>query len=43
MTDQEMIKGILNRKGWKNYSNLDRLIVPIIENSPQEFMLIVNF
>lgn len=40
--DQEMIKGIINQKTGKNYSNFDRLVVPIIENSAQEFMLIVS-
>lgn len=43
ISDQEMIKGILTRKKWTHLSNFDRLIIPIIENQPQLFMLIVKF
>uniref|UniRef100_A0A7E4UPX3 Aldolase_II domain-containing protein n=1 Tax=Panagrellus redivivus TaxID=6233 RepID=A0A7E4UPX3_PANRE len=40
ITDQEMIKGILNRETLKAYSNQHRLQVPIIENATQEYMLL---
>ena len=36
-----MIKGVWNRQTNSNYSNIDRLIVPIIENAPQEYELLV--
>ncbi|KAI1725661.1 putative methylthioribulose-1-phosphate dehydratase [Ditylenchus destructor] len=34
ISDQEMIKGVLNRETNSAYSNIDRLVVPIIENAP---------
>ena len=43
ISDQEMIKGILNRKTGVNYANIEVLKVPIIENATHEFMLLVGF
>uniref|UniRef100_A0AC34GQV3 Class II aldolase/adducin N-terminal domain-containing protein n=1 Tax=Panagrolaimus sp. ES5 TaxID=591445 RepID=A0AC34GQV3_9BILA len=40
ISDQEMIKGIMNRRTRKNYSNIEILSVPIIENQPFEYMLL---
>ena len=42
INDQEMIKGVPNRMNGRNYANLDRLVVPIVENAPEEYMLIVG-
>lgn len=42
ISGQEMIKGIMNRKTWKAYSNVDKLVVPIVENEPEEYMLLVR-
>lgn len=42
ISNQEMIKGVMNRKTWKAYSNIDKLVVPIIENEPEEYMLLVG-
>ncbi|KAJ1978265.1 Methylthioribulose-1-phosphate dehydratase [Dimargaris xerosporica] len=36
ITDQEMIKGIRRGTTGQSYNNTDRLVVPIIENAPQE-------
>uniref|UniRef100_A0A914YK55 Class II aldolase/adducin N-terminal domain-containing protein n=1 Tax=Panagrolaimus superbus TaxID=310955 RepID=A0A914YK55_9BILA len=40
ISDQEMIKGIMNRRTRKNYSNIEILCVPIIENATHEYMLL---
>uniref|UniRef100_A0A914C2E1 Class II aldolase/adducin N-terminal domain-containing protein n=1 Tax=Acrobeloides nanus TaxID=290746 RepID=A0A914C2E1_9BILA len=40
IANQEMIKGIMNRKTWKAYANVDKLIVPIVDNEPEEYMLL---
>jgi len=41
ISNQEMLKGILKRsqRGWSSYTNTELLVVPIIENAPQEYML----
>ncbi|KAJ1649542.1 Methylthioribulose-1-phosphate dehydratase [Dispira simplex] len=36
ITGQEMIKGIRNAVSGRNHSNSDKLVVPIIENAPEE-------
>uniref|UniRef100_A0AC34QT52 Class II aldolase/adducin N-terminal domain-containing protein n=1 Tax=Panagrolaimus sp. JU765 TaxID=591449 RepID=A0AC34QT52_9BILA len=40
ITNQEMIKGIFNRKTKKAMNNTDILQIPIIENAEQEYMLL---
>ena len=42
ISDQEMIKGIIDRQSGRHLSNMDCLTVPIVENTPEEFMLIVG-
>uniref|UniRef100_A0A0N5B8T3 Aldolase_II domain-containing protein n=1 Tax=Strongyloides papillosus TaxID=174720 RepID=A0A0N5B8T3_STREA len=40
MNNQEMIKGIINRETEKNFSNLETIKIPIIENKPYEHQLL---
>ena len=43
ITHQEMIKGISRGQTGKNYCFYDELIVPIIENTPEEKDLTVSY
>lgn len=36
ITNQEMLKGVMDRRNWRSFQNTDKFILPIIENKPQE-------
>ncbi|CAK5023842.1 unnamed protein product [Meloidogyne enterolobii] len=36
ITNQEMLKGVMDRRNWRSFQNTDKFILPIVENKPQE-------